>query len=120
MLKPLHVVRGSTHTVGPLEVRDHVGQIVDLAGAVVHSTIRLAPFAATAVVAKVSSSVGSGITIAASSGQITVAFQPSETRSLTPGEYVWDAWAVLPDGRRLVVVHPSRFQLVREVTAIPA
>lgn len=123
MLRPLRVVRGATVTIGPIEVRDHLAQLVDLTGATIYVTVR-APLAAAAAIAKVSSAGGSGIAIATQAGttlgQFTVTFQSSETRSLSPGEFAWDAWAVIAGGARLVVVDPSRFQLVREVSAIPA
>lgn len=120
---PLRVIRGSTRTIGPIEVRDHLVQLVDLTGATVYVAVR-SPLSGAPSISKVSSAGGSGIVIeaqvGATLGQFTVAFQPAETRTLVPGEYVWDAWAIAAGGVRHVVVDPSRFQLVREISAIPA
>jgi len=41
---------------------------------------------------------------------------PDDTRDLDYGDYWWDAVIELPDGRRLQLVDPSRFDLQRVAT----
>jgi len=116
----LRKVRGTTISL-TFTVKDEDGQAVDITGATAHLRVRPDPKAAP-VIQK--SSPASGITIAspqtgASKGRFSAVIAPTDTASLEPGDYVWDAWLITVGGERHAVVAPSRLSLLREVSTIP-
>lgn len=95
------------------------GQPIDLTGATAVSSIRT-DSKATPIITLDNGSNGGMALLAqtgATKGQFTWTLQPTQTKSLPVGTYVWDVWVVLSTGEKLPIVWPSDMTLVQESTS---
>ena len=114
--KDLRMVRGQTYPL-LFTVKSALGARVDLTGATVHFSVRT-DLKAQPIIHKLSPGTGAvvlpqtGDTL----GQFTVSLAGSDTSSLVPGDYYYDAWIVDASSARYPVVATSRLAIQQEVS----
>jgi hypothetical protein len=119
--KDLRMVRGQTYPL-LFTVKSALGARVDLTNATVHFSVRtdlkaqpiihkFSPVSGAVVLPQTGDTLG-GDTL----GQFTVALAGSDTASLVPGDYYYDAWIVDASLARYPVVATSRLAIQQEVS----
>lgn len=100
-----------------LSVLDGNNNPVDLAGSEIYFTLR--PKLCDDKVVLTKSSLDSAqieIKSPATDGEAYVHFVPSDTEDLDHGDYVYDVWVKLTNGKQIVIIEPSLFEIKPPIT----
>jgi hypothetical protein len=106
------------------EVKDVNGilveQPVDLAGATLYFSVRPKASSPELLIGKDSTNIlAIEILAPTASGLAIIHLISDDTRFTPPGEYVFDVWIVLSNGKRIPIVEISEFIVKEAVTKIP-
>lgn len=119
----ISMIRGDTLTLR-LTVTDDDSELFDLTGSTLHFRVKQKVTDADPALIIKSSALATEIEILLPQTDITkkgradIKLGPSDTDSLTPGNYVYDVWIVLSTGAEHVVIKPSRFRIEQAVTEL--
>lgn len=114
----IEIIRGSTKTY-ELEVVDDHEEPVNLTGARVVFTVKCSLSDPAPLIQKDSAVGVAEVDITEPRlGKAEIKMVPSDTRSLDPGEYIFDVWVVLSSGARNPVVGPATFTVKAGVTVL--
>lgn len=101
-------------------VTDENGDRVDLTSGVAKMTVKDKLTLPTVTIEKSSANPAQALILnqasPATKGQFEVYFVPSDTNTITAGEYKYDVWVQLASGKRYPVIYPSSFLLEASVT----
>jgi len=113
--RPIERYRGDSHSE-VFTITDAAGAAVNLTSASARFTVKrhVTDAQADAIITR-TSAVGGGITIAAATGVITVAFVQETMAALDPGRYVYDLEVTLSDGT-VHTVAKDTFDLLADVS----
>lgn len=112
------IIRGSSKTL-KLTVTDENGAMVNLTGATVYFSVKVAERDPQPLFQKSSLNPAQAEITVPREGVALIYLQPSDTQNLDPHEYVFDAWVILANGKRYPVVKPSVFAVQPGVSFIP-
>jgi len=114
----IEIYRGASKTY-ELEVVDGEDHAVDLTGARVVFSVKCDLSDPTPLIQKDSQVGPTQIDIThPKEGIAEIKLSPSDTKNMTPGEYIFDVWVVLASGTRGPVILPSPFKVVAGVTVL--
>lgn len=98
-------------------VTDELGSAVDLTGGRAKFTVKQTVDAVSADIEKDSDVGPTEVELTdPANGQFVIKLVPSDTSSLTAGEYFYDIWVELASGKRYPVVCPSSFFIEQTIT----
>jgi hypothetical protein len=116
----ISVIRGSTK-IFQLQLLDASAtpRPLDISGAYLMMTIKRVMEDTEILMFKTSNRLDQIEIVAPREGRALIKFIPEDTHRLDPKQYVYDLWLRFPDGRRIVAIPPSIFEVELGVTWVP-
>jgi hypothetical protein len=113
----LVLVRGTSKTL-ELIITDADGKAVDITGAKIVMSVKVAATDAAPLIQKSSDSITQAEVTVPREGKARIYLVPADTQTLAVKSYVFDVWLVLASGKRFAVVPPSAFEVQAGVTLL--
>lgn len=113
------ITRGSSKTYEVVVTDDDNGKPVDLTSARVLFTVKADIEQPETVITKDSQKSGEAAITLPREGKARIFLDPDDTMDLAAGEYVFDVWVILANGKRYPVLVPSAFIVQLGVTLVP-
>lgn len=114
----IQIIRGTSKTV-QLTVVDSAGNPVDLTNGQAFLSVKRYVEDPAPLIQKSTRVPAQSVITSPRSGIVQFYFNPIDTQTLDPIQYVFDAWVILSTNARYAVLPPSIFEVVAGVTVIP-
>jgi hypothetical protein len=106
------------------EVKDingvQIEEPVDLAGVIIYFSVRTKASSPELLIGKDSTNIlAIEILAPTTSGMAIIHLFSDDTKHMAPGDYVFDVWVILTNGKKVPVVEISEFTVKEAVTKIP-